>query len=76
MYFSSITTEILISEVEIIWMLMPFFRQGAEYLAGDARVGAHADADHRHLGDLVTADHVARLDVLLHLVSRISKRSR
>ena len=34
--------------------------QRAEHLAGDADVGAHADADHRDLGDPVVAGDLAR----------------
>ena len=59
MYFSSTTTEVLISEVEIIWMLMRSSASVAEHLGGDAGVGAHADAHERDLGDLVVA-HDAR----------------
>ena len=42
---SSTSTEILISLVEIISMLMPSLRERLEHLRGDAGVGPHADAD-------------------------------
>ena len=51
-YLASMTTEILISEVDIISMLMPSRGQHLEHFRGHAGVRAHADADHGHLGDV------------------------
>ena len=56
--FSSMTTDVLISEVEIIWMLMPSRSARAEHGAGHADVAAHADADDADLADLGVAHHV------------------
>ena len=49
----------------------PLFRQRAKRGAGDARVRAHADADHRHLGDLVAALYRARVNVCRDRLQRL-----
>ena len=51
-YAASINTDILISEVVIAWMLMPFSASALNTVCGDAGMGAHADADDRDLGDV------------------------
>src|SRR6266568_2542420 len=43
------------------------FGEGAEHLACDSGVGAHADAHHRDLADLVVAANVCGFDVVLDL---------
>jgi len=55
MYLSSTTTEILISEVEIICKLMFSFDSGLEHLACYTDVRAHADADDGDFGYFVVA---------------------
>ena len=57
---SSTTTEIRISEVEIISMLTPAVGQRGEELGGDARVRPHAGADQRDLADLVVVEQRRR----------------
>ena len=49
---ASISSENLISEVVMARMLIAAFGQRPEGLRGDAGMAAHADADHRNLGDV------------------------
>ena len=56
-WLRSITTETLISLVEISWMLMPCSRQHLEHARRDARVVLHAEPHDRHLRDLLIAVH-------------------
>ena len=68
----SITTEILISLVEIISMFTPSLRQRLEHLAGHAGVALHADADDGQLADLVGGDDLAEADLRLQAVDDLS----
>ena len=47
------TTEILISLVEIMSMLTPSSREGFEHFARDAGMAPHADADDGKLADVL-----------------------
>ena len=58
------TTETLISEVEIIWMLMPSREQELEHLRRDAGMAAHAEADDGDLGDVGRRRHPGRADLV------------
>ncbi len=66
-YSASISSENLISEVVMARMLILRSASALNGRGGDAGVAAHADADHRHLGDVgravevVVADRGARL---------------
>ena len=62
------TTEILISLVEIMSMLTPSLRQGFEHFAGHAGMALHADADDGELADLFVGDDFAEADFLLQAV--------
>ena len=55
----STTTEILISLVEIISMLMPSRASVVEHLAGNAGMAFHAHADDGQLADLLGGDDLA-----------------
>ena len=57
------TTEMRISEVEIISMLMPGDAERLEEGRRDAGVRAHAGADDRELADLVVVHEVLEADL-------------
>ena len=66
-YFAATRQETLISLVEIAWMLMSFGGEQAEHLRRDARVRAHAEADDRHLDDVLVVADLARAERLRDL---------
>ena len=71
---AAITQEILIGEVEIISMLIPFSPRVAKDLRGDARVAAHPGADDRDLADLGVGLDPADVERLEHLGRRRAGR--
>ena len=64
------TTEMRISEVEIISMLTPASASALEERRRDARVRAHAGADQRHLADVVVVEQLVEADLVLQRVQR------
>ena len=73
---ASITTETLISLVEISWMLMPCSSQHLEHAGRDARVVLHAEPHDRHLRDLLVALHGHRADLAPDLLGERRARAR
>ena len=63
-YFAATRQLILISLVEIAWMLMPSSARMLEHLRRDAGVRAHAEADDRDLHDVLVVADLARAERL------------
>ena len=68
------TTEMRISEVEIISMLTPASASAPKNFGGDAGVRAHARADQRDLADAVVVEQRLEADLLLQLARARSSR--
>lgn len=68
MYFSAITTDTLISEVEIIWILMFSAARASNILLATPGVGPHAHTYNGNLGDLTIAAHLTGTQLRHHLV--------
>ena len=63
------TTEILISLVEIMSMFTPALRERFKHFAGHAGVRFHADADDGQFADFFIGDDFAEADLLFQAVN-------
>ena len=68
----SMTTEILISLVEIMSMFTPSFASVSNNFAGDAGMRFHADADDGQFADFFVGDDFAEADFLFQAVDDLS----